>query len=709
MAAVASFSPAAPAEPSSSSTPSKPKALLSQVASTIKSSVSPNTTELERWRKTFDSFAKVDVEGKKFLDVGSFIDAIAPNGDFSKIKREQYSVLFKVADISKRNLVSWEDFVVFESLLKRPDADYLIAFRYFDSDSSGTISFDEFKNVFTAAIGSGPEAIPFNFDGDWIKLYLGRRGEGHVMGYNEFTQLMKGLQGERLRQAFRFFDQDGDGYIKPDQFQKIIVEIAGHKLSDSVLERLPTLCTISPGQRISYSEVIAFHNIIREMDQVENVIRSATAKSRDGRIDVTDFLNEAAGSMRYGVFTPMEADIIWHFATRGGSGSRARLAPIDFDALLDPKWQAPQRSIAAVEASSAASSVFNDFLHSAYNFGLGGIGGAIGATAVYPIDLVKTRLQNQRSTVVGEVMYKNAFDCVRKVYYNEGGIRAFYRGLVPQLVGVAPEKAIKLTVNDLIRGKTMDPETGRISLPWEIVAGGVAGGCQVIVTNPLEIIKIRLQLMGELAKREGPIASPRGAMHVIRSLGLLGLYTGAGACLARDIPFSAIYFTAYAHLKKDVFHEGRRGKELSFGELLLAASVAGMPAAALTTPADVVKTRLQAERRAGQTHYRGLAHALVTIPREEGLKALFKGWSARVIRSSPQFGVTLVVYEMLKKSFPYPWGAEPVVKVTRPRDVNDMYRVRARNALKILLDASSRFGQPPTTSQISRLPGLLKV
>ena len=74
---------------------------------------------------------------------------------------------------------------------------------------------------------------------------------------------MKGLQGERLRQAFRFFDVDGDGYIKPDEFQRIIVEIAGHKLSDSVLERLPTLCTLSPGRRISYAEVIAFHNVIR--------------------------------------------------------------------------------------------------------------------------------------------------------------------------------------------------------------------------------------------------------------------------------------------------------------------------------------------------------------------------------------------------------------------------------------------------------------
>jgi solute carrier family 25 aspartate/glutamate transporter 12/13 len=40
-------------------------------------------------------------------------------------------------------------------------------------------------------------------------------------------------------------------------------EIAGHKLSDAVIDRLPTLCTLSPGQRISYSEVIAFHNVIR--------------------------------------------------------------------------------------------------------------------------------------------------------------------------------------------------------------------------------------------------------------------------------------------------------------------------------------------------------------------------------------------------------------------------------------------------------------
>ena len=84
--------------------------------------------------------------------------------------------------------------------------------------------------------------------------------------------------------------------------------------------------------------------------------------------------------------------------------------------------------------------------------------------------------------------------------------------------------------------------------------------------------KIRLQIQGEAAKVEGAI--PRGAIHIIRQLGILGLYKGASACLLRDIPFSAIYFTIYSHLKSDVFHEGYNGKRLSFLETLGAAAIA---------------------------------------------------------------------------------------------------------------------------------------
>ena len=85
-------------------------------------------------------------------------------------------------------------------------------------------------------------------------------------------------------------------------------------------------------------------------------------------------------------------------------------------------------------------------LESVYRFALGSIAGATGATAVYPIDLVKTRMQNQRTgSYIGELMYRNSFDCFKKVIRHEGPT-GLYRGLIPQLMGVAPEKAIKLTV-----------------------------------------------------------------------------------------------------------------------------------------------------------------------------------------------------------------------------------------------------------------------
>ncbi|KAH8990131.1 mitochondrial inner membrane protein [Lactarius hatsudake] len=658
----------------------------SRVVQSVKSAVRAQESELKRWRRTFDANAKTVVNGEKLLDRDQFVNAIAPKGDLTRISRAQFAILFRVADVAKRGLLSWDDFMVFQALLKRPDADYYMAFQYFDVDGSGTITFDEFKSVFSSHIG--PDAIPFDFDCDWVKLYLGKKNGAHVLGYHEFTQLMKGLQGERLRQAFHYFDKNQDGFIRPDQFKRIMLELAGHKLSDVVIELLPTLTTLSPGGNISFSEINACHNVIREMDMIERVLHEATAKSKDGRIDQTEFLNHAASTSRHSLFTPMEASIIFHFAGRGAAGQR--LAFIDFAQLLDPRWRAPGDSEDAMVDKAegvTASSVLSNIAHSAYNFMQGGMAGAFGATIVYPIDL-GALMQNQRSSIVGQLLYKNSWDCVKKVLRNEG-FRGFYRGLGPQLIGVAPEKAIKLTVNDLVRGRAMDPETGRISPFWEVVAGGTAGGCQVVFTNPLEIVKIRLQVQGEAAAVEG--AAPRGAAHIIRQLGLLGLYRGASACLLRDIPFSAIYFPAYSHLKKDVFHEGYHGKTLSFFETLTSAAVAGMPAAYLTTPADVVKTRLQVEARKGQTSYKGLADAFTKIYREEGFKALFKGGPARILRSSPQFGFTLVAYEYLHK---YPWKEAPrEVETALTTRGEEIAKTRARNALKILLDVHGDIGR----------------
>jgi solute carrier family 25 aspartate/glutamate transporter 12/13 len=222
-----------------------------------------------------------------------------------------------------------------------------------------------------------------------------------------------------------------------------------------------------------------------------------------------------------------------------------------------------------------------------------------------------------------------------------------------------------------------------------------------VFTNPLEIVKIRLQVQGEVAKSvEG--APKRSAMWIVRNLGLVGLYKGASACLLRDVPFSAIYFPTYNHLKRDVFGESST-KKLGILQLLTAGAIAGMPAAYLTTPCDVIKTRLQVEARKGDTTYTGLRHAAKTIWKEEGFRAFFKGGPARIFRSSPQFGFTLAAYELLQNVLPFPGkpseakvaaGVAEAMATLKEKAVDSPF-YRSRNALKILLDLDDNFGRVP--------------
>lgn len=195
-------------------------------------------------------------------------------------------------------------------------------------------------------------------------------------------------------------------------------------------------------------------------------------------------------------------------------------------------------------------------------------------------------------------------------------------------------------------------------------------------------------------------------MWIVRNLGLVGLYKGASACLLRDVPFSAIYFPTYSHLKRDFFGESPT-KKLGILQLLTAGAIAGMPAAYLTTPCDVIKTRLQVEARKGEAQYTGLRHAAKTIWKEEGFTAFFKGGPARIFRSSPQFGFTLAAYEVLQTLLPMPGGAASrkqeaaaaqvsgavgdVVGSTKPDAASPF--ARSRNALKVILDLDEDFGR----------------
>lgn len=75
-----------------------------------------------------------------------------------------------------------------------------------------------------------------------------------------------------------------------------------------------------------------------------------------------------------------------------------------------------------------------------------------------------------------------------------------------------------------------------------MVAGACAGFCQIIVTTPMELLKIRMQ------QANVGMSARRLVSNFLKNDGLLGLYKGLGPTMARDVTFSAIYFPLFAKL-----------------------------------------------------------------------------------------------------------------------------------------------------------------
>jgi len=266
------------------------------------------------------------------------------------------------------------------------------------------------------------------------------------------------------------------------------------------------------------------------------------------------------------------------------------------------------------------------------------IAGGTGAFVVYPIDLIKTRLQHQDQN---NPEYDGPIDCVKTIVREEG-VGGIYKGIIPVMCSVGPEKGFRVVCYNALKENFLtSPFFAPIfaPLPWIVpcaVAGLIAGGAQVVVANPVEKIKIRMQLQS----RGGASLSVR---DVVQELGVNGLYQGSPVTIVRDVPSVGIFFAVYELLKYQLSGGGVEG--LGFGQLMLSGLLAGIPAAALVTPMDVVKTRWQAV--GGMDKYKDPMDVLQRSVQEEGMEVLMTGWGARVLRVSPQLAINLAMFEIL--------------------------------------------------------------
>ncbi|KIL96544.1 hypothetical protein FAVG1_01288 [Fusarium avenaceum] len=337
---------------------------------------------------------------------------------------------------------------------------------------------------------------------------------------------------------------------------------------------------------------------------------------------------------------------------------------------------------------------------SQFNAIAGAIGGFTSGVVTCPLDVIKTKLQAQGGYValnkgrhVGHPKLYNGLIGSGKVILREEGIRGLYRGLGPIVMGYLPTWAVWFTVYN----KSKVYISQHYVNFWSSI---IAGASSTIVTNPIWVIKTRLMSQSNIRNSQDhhssyypkatttPTARPtlhdwhyRSTLDAARKMytseGLVSFYSGLTPALL-GLTHVAVQFPTYEYLKTRFTGQGmgesNEGDNDSHVFGILGASILSkILASTATYPHEVIRTRLQTQRRpiAGEEfnqgmgvtssgsrstrapvekpRYQGVVHTFRTILAEEGWRAFYAGLGTNMMRAVPAATVTMLTYEYIMR------------------------------------------------------------
>ncbi|XP_034708496.1 mitochondrial carrier protein MTM1-like isoform X3 [Vitis riparia] len=245
----------------------------------------------------------------------------------------------------------------------------------------------------------------------------------------------------------------------------------------------------------------------------------------------------------------------------------------------------------------------------------------------------------------------------------EEGFMRLWRGTSASLALAMPTVGIYLPCYDIFRNfmEEFTTQNAPSLTPYvPLVAGSLARSLACITCYPVELARTRMQAFKETqsgTKPPGVWKTLHGVISPVRSTNNIQnlqsyrvLWTGLGAQLARDVPFSAICWSTLEPIRRRII--GLIGDEATAASVLganfSAGFVAGSLAAAATCPLDVAKTRRQIEKDPARAWKMTTRQTLLEIWRDGGMRGLFTGIGPRVGRAGPSVGIVVSFYEVVK-------------------------------------------------------------
>ncbi|KAJ1962264.1 hypothetical protein GGI12_002751 [Dipsacomyces acuminosporus] len=280
-------------------------------------------------------------------------------------------------------------------------------------------------------------------------------------------------------------------------------------------------------------------------------------------------------------------------------------------------------------------------------FYFGGFAACAANFFTHPLDLLKVRLQTMKGASAAG---SGLGSVVRSIYAQQGPL-GFYNGISAAVLRQMTYSMARFATYETLK-KQLSNQDGSLPFYRMAIAGIVAGAVGGICGTPADIVLVRLQNDGSLPveKRRNYKNAFDGLFRIAREDGLHGLFKGAAPNVSRAVLMTASQLCSYDAFKELLLSTPyfSEGLPLHFS----ASFLAGFVATTISSPFDVVKTRIM---NAGPSSpYKSLLQAMVVIAKEEGPLALYKGWTPSFVRMAPQTILTFIFLEQFRNIY---WDA----------------------------------------------------
>ncbi|XP_016897572.1 calcium-binding mitochondrial carrier protein SCaMC-1-like [Cynoglossus semilaevis] len=380
----------------------------------------------------------------------------------------------------------------------------------------------------------------------------GDQNKDGCLDFGEFTRYLKDHE-KQLRLTFKSLDRNNDGRIDATEIQQSLAEL-GMDISREDAQKILHSMDIDGSMMVDWNEWRE-HFLFYPGHDLEEIIRywkhSSVLDIGDSLTIPDEFTEEekssggwwkqllagaVAGAVSRTGTAPLDRMKVFmqvHSTNTNRIGLIAGFRQMIREGGLSSLWRgnginvlkiAPETAIKfmAYEQYKKLLSSEGKKIETHKRFMAGSLAGATAQTAIYPMEVLKTRLTLRKTG-----QFSGVFDCAKKILKKEG-VKAFYKGYVPNLLGIIPYAGIDLAVYESLKNTWLSYHPKDSANPGVLVllgCGTISSTCGQLASYPLALVRTRMQAQASLNSSEQPSMTYLMKTIVAKD-GFLGLYRG---------------------------------------------------------------------------------------------------------------------------------------------------------------------------------------